>query len=48
MLYEIEKSEADRQAMGRVARKRVQDSFNIDAKADEWEALYRTVTQQER
>jgi glycosyltransferase involved in cell wall biosynthesis len=34
----------DRNRMGRRARERIQASFGMDAKADEWEALYRTAT----
>jgi len=33
-----------RRSMGRAARNRIQSQFSIDAKADEWEALYRTVS----
>jgi hypothetical protein len=31
-----------------MARKRIAARFSIDAKADEWEALYRTVLESER
>jgi len=32
-----------RNSMGRAARERIQTEFAIDAKADEWESLYRTM-----
>jgi glycosyltransferase involved in cell wall biosynthesis len=31
------------EALGRAARLRIAEQFSIDAKADEWEAMYRTV-----
>jgi glycosyltransferase involved in cell wall biosynthesis len=31
----------DRGSLGRAARERIQCRFSMDAKADEWEALYR-------
>jgi glycosyltransferase involved in cell wall biosynthesis len=31
-------------AMGRAARERIANDFSMDAKADEWEALYRSVS----
>jgi glycosyltransferase involved in cell wall biosynthesis len=37
----------DRHALGRAARARIQGSFSMDAKADEWEALYRTIMESE-
>jgi glycosyltransferase involved in cell wall biosynthesis len=37
----------DRRALGSAARKRVQTLFSMDAKADEWEALYRAELAQE-
>jgi glycosyltransferase involved in cell wall biosynthesis len=33
----------DRQALGRAARERITSHFSMDAKADEWETLYRAV-----
>jgi glycosyltransferase involved in cell wall biosynthesis len=33
----------DRYMLGRAARVRIQRNFSMDAKADEWEALYRSV-----
>jgi len=44
MLGVMQMAQEDREAMGRAARKRIQTSFDMDAKADEWEALYRTLT----
>ncbi len=38
----------DRQALGRAARERIATSFDMDAKADEWEALYRAVLESSR
>jgi glycosyltransferase involved in cell wall biosynthesis len=32
-----------RAALGRAARRRIQENFSIEARADEWEALYRRV-----
>jgi glycosyltransferase involved in cell wall biosynthesis len=43
MLGQMQSSPEDRQALGRAARARIQGNFSMDAKADEWEALYRTV-----
>jgi glycosyltransferase involved in cell wall biosynthesis len=42
MLGIMQMSQEGRAAMGRAARVRIQTGFNMDAKADEWEALYRT------
>jgi glycosyltransferase involved in cell wall biosynthesis len=42
MLGIMQMSQEDRAAMGRAARVRIEGEFNMDAKADEWEALYRT------
>jgi glycosyltransferase involved in cell wall biosynthesis len=35
----------ERHALGHAARERIATHFSIDAKADEWEALYRTIAQ---
>lgn len=43
MLEVMSRSSEERAAMGRAARERICSRFNIDAKADEWEALYRSV-----
>jgi glycosyltransferase involved in cell wall biosynthesis len=48
MLGGMERSEEDRQDMGRAARARIEANFNIEEKADEWEALYRRLVRQER
>jgi glycosyltransferase involved in cell wall biosynthesis len=37
-----------RGALGRLARERIAARFSIDAKADEWEALYRAVLEKKR
>lgn len=34
---------AEREALGRRARQRIQNRFSMDAKADEWERLYREI-----
>lgn len=39
----MRRSAEDRAAMGRAARERIEAHFTIDAKADEWETLYRSV-----
>jgi glycosyltransferase involved in cell wall biosynthesis len=43
MLEQMLSAPQDRRALGLTARARIQGSFNMDAKADEWEALYRTI-----
>ena len=43
MLRVMQTSLEARQAQGREARERVTDHFSIDAKATEWESLYRTL-----
>lgn len=43
MLAVMERSPEERAAMGRAARERVLQNFRMDAKADEWEALYRSL-----
>jgi len=43
MLNVMESSSEDRQSLGRTARARIQTSFSMDARADDWEALYRTI-----
>jgi glycosyltransferase involved in cell wall biosynthesis len=35
----------DRKALGRAARSRIRSEFSMNAKADEWESLYRTLLQ---
>lgn len=45
MLELMRTAPEDRRALGLSARARMQHSFSMDAKADEWEALYRTVAQ---
>jgi glycosyltransferase involved in cell wall biosynthesis len=41
MLAQMRTAPEARRSLGRSARKRIQSLFSIDAKADEWEALYR-------
>jgi glycosyltransferase involved in cell wall biosynthesis len=41
MTEQMQGAPEDRLAFGRAARARIEDNFNMDAKADEWEALYR-------
>jgi glycosyltransferase involved in cell wall biosynthesis len=43
MLKVMTQSQEERAATGRLARERICGQFNIDARANEWEALYRSV-----
>lgn len=43
MLDVMRRSAEERAALGRAARERIITSFSMDAKADEWEKLYRSV-----
>jgi glycosyltransferase involved in cell wall biosynthesis len=43
MLALMQATPEARASQGRAARERIQRSFNMDAKADEWEALYLTI-----
>jgi glycosyltransferase involved in cell wall biosynthesis len=43
MLKVMKRSEQERAAMGRAGRERVEKNFSMDRKADEWEALYKSV-----
>jgi glycosyltransferase involved in cell wall biosynthesis len=43
MLSVMRRSSEDREVMGRAARNRISRNFSMDAKADEWESLYRSV-----
>lgn len=43
MLAVMTQSQQERAAMGRLARERIVKDFGMDRKADEWEALYRSV-----
>jgi glycosyltransferase involved in cell wall biosynthesis len=43
MLERMQSTPEDRRALGRAARVRIQGNFSMDAKADEWEALYGTI-----
>jgi glycosyltransferase involved in cell wall biosynthesis len=43
MLETMRKPEADREAIGRSARRRIQASFNIETRAEEWGALYQSL-----
>ena len=42
MLEMMRKTTDERRTLGLEARERIAAQFSIDAKADEWEALYRT------
>jgi glycosyltransferase involved in cell wall biosynthesis len=44
MLEIMQRTPESRQALGRVARKRILRNFSMDAIADKWEALYGTLT----
>jgi glycosyltransferase involved in cell wall biosynthesis len=44
MLETMERTEEDRRAVGRAARERIACDFSMDARADDWEALYRKLT----
>jgi glycosyltransferase involved in cell wall biosynthesis len=48
MLAVMKRTEEDRCTLGRMARKRIVARFSIDAKAEEWEALYRAVLEKKR
>ena len=43
MLGVMRRSQQEREAMGRVARERILKHFSMDRKAEEWEAVYRSV-----
>jgi len=43
MLDLMHRTPEDRRTQGLVERQRICRNFNMDTKADEWEALYRTV-----
>jgi glycosyltransferase involved in cell wall biosynthesis len=47
MMGVMRKTAGERQALGRAARKRIAGRFGMDARADEWEALYKTVLKRE-
>ena len=42
MLTTMHITDAERRRVGRAARARIAAAFSIDAKADQWEAVYRT------
>jgi glycosyltransferase involved in cell wall biosynthesis len=44
MLDMMRRTPEDRRTLGRAARVRIQGNFSMDTKADEWEALYRTIS----
>ena len=48
MLGIMRRPEADRRALGRAARSRVQTSFNIESRVDEWVALYNSIAHAEQ
>jgi glycosyltransferase involved in cell wall biosynthesis len=44
-MLDVMQTTSERRAdMGHVARERIRNNFSLDAKADEWEALYRSVS----
>jgi glycosyltransferase involved in cell wall biosynthesis len=43
MLALMQATPETRRSLGRAARERIQSKFSLDAKTDEWEALYRTI-----
>jgi glycosyltransferase involved in cell wall biosynthesis len=43
MLTMMQRSKEARSALGSAARARIQNNFSMDARADDWEALYRTI-----
>ncbi|MGD0733746.1 MAG: glycosyltransferase [Terracidiphilus sp.] len=43
MIGVMQRTQEERFAMGREARRRVEANFSMDAKADEWEGVYRVV-----
>ena len=43
MLEVMQRPEADSEALGRTARKRVVSEFSMDNRADQWESLYRAI-----
>jgi len=44
MLEMMRKTNDERRKLGIAARQRISVRFSMDAKTDEWEALYRTIT----
>jgi glycosyltransferase involved in cell wall biosynthesis len=48
MLALMQTTPEARSSLGRAARERIQSQFSMDAKADEWEALYRKVIERSR
>ncbi len=48
MLELMQRTPEDRNRQGRAQRQRICRNFNMDTRADEWEALYRTVLERER
>jgi glycosyltransferase involved in cell wall biosynthesis len=43
MLEQMRRAPEDRRTLGHAARARIESSFSMDSKADEWEALYRSI-----
>ena len=48
MLRIMAAAQEDRESLGRAARKRICDSFDMNAKADEWESLYHRILSDRR
>jgi glycosyltransferase involved in cell wall biosynthesis len=43
MLEQMRRAPEDRRTLGHAARACIESSFSMDSKADEWEALYRSI-----
>jgi glycosyltransferase involved in cell wall biosynthesis len=48
MLRIMAAAQEDRESLGRAARKRICDSFDMNTKADEWESLYHRILSDRR
>jgi glycosyltransferase involved in cell wall biosynthesis len=48
MLEMMRRTPEDRRALGKAARGRIQSGFSMEARADEWEALYKSVLKAEQ
>jgi len=48
MLKMMRRTDKERRSLGQAARERIVDHFSMDAKANEWEALYRAVLEKKR
>ncbi len=48
MLELMRRSAEERERLGRAARARIAEQFSMDVRADEWESLYKSLTQRDR